>query len=76
MVAWNLVRPVSGPAPFTKAASASVASGAQSVDVTLWTKDPDAAQRGKPAVVSTALTGRNTVYGGALGTECAAVPAP
>lgn len=76
VVARNLVRPASGPDPFEKSAASSVASSAQSVDVTLWTRDPEAAQRGKPAVVSTALTGRNTVYGTAYGTECSVVPSP
>lgn len=76
VVARSIIRPASGGTPFAKSAASSLASGAQSVDVTLWTKDPEAAKRGKPAVVSTALTGRNTVFGSALGTECAVVPAP
>ena len=76
VVARNLVRPNSGPAPFAKSAVSSVATGAQSIDVTLWTKDPEAAKDSKPAVVSTALTGRNTVFGDAIGTECDTVPAP
>jgi prepilin-type N-terminal cleavage/methylation domain-containing protein len=82
-VAQNVSRPVT---PFNSANSttwppfwvdASVSSGtvAQNIRITLRTLDPESDSRAKAVVVTSVVTGRNTVFGYSP-LQCSSVPAP
>lgn len=75
VVARDLVAPPSlTDAPFQRIAAAA-SSIAQSVQVTLWVKEPGSRLASAPTVIASVLTGRNTIFGYPAD-ECAAVPLP
>ncbi len=61
-------------APFQRIA-APASWIAQSVQVTLWVKGPGSRSASAPTVITSVLTGRNTIFGYPAD-ECAAVPTP
>jgi len=75
VVARDLVAPPTlTDAPFQRIAAAA-SSIAQSVQVTLWVKEPGSRLASAPTVITSVLTGRNTIFGYPAD-ECAAVPLP
>ncbi|AEI12312.1 MULTISPECIES: PilW family protein [Cellulomonas] len=84
-VARDIVRPASDvvdeddpttwPPFFVESSDAENASNAQTIRVTLRVKDEDQSEQSRPAVVTSTLTGRNTIFGYPADT-CSPVPAP
>ena len=76
VVARDLVAPMTPTyvPPFQRSVAAA-SSIAQSVQVTLWVKEPGSRSASAPTVITSVLTGRNTIFGYPAD-ECAAVPTP